>query len=327
MKRIGNLYPKIAELDNLKLAYWKAKKGKSSKKEVIDFGHNLESNLTLLQKELLSYHVPMGDYHYFTIHDPKERVICAASFRERVLQHAIMNVCEPIFERYQIFDSFACRKNKGVDACLERTKYFCQKNTWFLKLDIHKYFDSIDHKILLNLLNCRFKDPYLLNLFSNLLDTYEVKEGKGIPIGNLTSQYFANLYLGLLDHQIKDVWHIKSYVRYMDDFILFSKERLDLKNWEREIKTFLIEKLELTMNKSISNKTQQGIPFLSYKILGNKLRLSLKAKIRFKKKVTIAIEERSAMKVLPLLAFINRADSFNFRKKTFSDMLLMARIV
>ena len=328
MKRAGNLYWKIAEIENLELAFWKAQRGKSGKKEVKNFRSDLQNNLLKIRNELLSCNVTLGNYHYFTIYDPKERVICAANFRERVIQHAVVNICEPYFEKYQIFDSFACRKNKGVDACLARTQYFCSRFKWYIKFDVHKYFDSIDHKTLLNILDRRFKDPQLMNFFANLLDTYFVTPGRGLPIGNLLSQYFANLYLAVMDHKLKEVFKVPGFVRYMDDFILFSNDKSELIRMKGEVEKILCNDLKLELNPELLNRTGFGISFLSYRVLADKLRLTLKAKQRFCKKIKTANILHSAEKALPLLAFIQRADSWGFRQKLFfKDFAPLARTV
>ncbi len=315
MKRAGNLFPQIAEIENLELAFWKARRGKTGRQEVRRFRENLQNNLAQMRADLLSGNYSPGNYHYFTIYDPKERVICAADFRERVMQHAVINVCDAYFEKYQIFDSYACRKGKGVDACLKRTQYFCRRYSWYLKLDIHKYFDTIHHKTLLNLLDRRFKDPQLMDFFARILDSYCVTPGCGLPIGNLMSQYFANLYLGLLDHELKDRLKIHGYVRYMDDFIVFSDRKEDLKLLLSEIEKILHESLHLTLNEPLMNRTVHGLPFLSYRILPGRLRLSLKAKRRFQQKIAAANQLELQDCALPLLAFINRADSEGFRRK------------
>ena len=315
MKRVGNLYQKIAELDNLELAFWKAQRGKSDKESVILFRKNLSENLLAIRKEFLENNVKMGDYHYFTIHDPKERRICAAAFRERVIHHAVVNVCGEVFGKYQIYDSYASIKGKGMDLCLDRAVEFCGRYKWFLKLDIHKCYDSINHKILINILNSRFKDGELLNFFMKLLKTYEISPDKGIPIGNLLSQYFANMYLAALDHEIKDRMRIKGYLRYMDDFICFADKKKDLVEAKQKIGEFLRNRLDLELNKSQINKCGYGIPFLSYRVTPNGLRLSLKAKRRFKKKIKNANETKNLNKVFALLSFVNRADSLEFRKK------------
>lgn len=317
MKRASNLYQKIADIENLELAFWKAQRGKSGKNEVKRFRENLHENLSEIREEFLGGNVTLGNYHYFTIYDPKERIICATDFRERVIQHAVVNICEPYFEKYQIFDSFACRKGKGMDVCLARSLYFCRKFPWYLKLDIHKYFDSINHKILFTILNRRFKDPDLLNFFVRLIETYEVTSGCGLPIGNLLSQYFANLYLGVLDHELKDVLKVPGYVRYMDDFIIFADCKDRLKEINNKIEEFATGILKLNLNPALCNRTIHGIPFLSYKISSGGLRLSQKAKTRFRNKIKIANQMQSAEHALPLIAFIDRADSVGFRKKLF----------
>ena len=315
MKRVGNLYQKIAELDNLELAFWKAQRGKSAKKSVILFRENLMENLLSIRKEFLENNVRMGDYHYFTIHDPKERRICAAAFRERVIHHAVVNVCGEVFGRYQIYDSYASIKGKGIDLCLDRAVYFCSRYKWFLKLDIHKCYDSINHNKLINILNSRFKDGELLNFFMKLLKTYEISPDKGIPIGNLLSQYFANMHLAVMDHEIKDRMRIKGYLRYMDDCLFFSDDKTELAELKIKVKDFVKSRLDLEINKPQLNRCVCGIPFLSYRVTPNGLRLSLKAKRRFKKKIKNANETQNLNKVFALLSFVNRAESLEFRKK------------
>ena len=148
MKRIGNLLPQIADSENLRWAFWKAKKGKKYTQEVLDYQLDLEANLLQLQSEILSGNVEVGDYHYFKIYDPKEREICASAFREQVLHHALMSICHPYFERYQISDSYASRPKKGVHVALNRAKQFTKPKIWFLKLDVRKFFASIPHSVL-----------------------------------------------------------------------------------------------------------------------------------------------------------------------------------
>ncbi len=186
----------------------------------------LTENLKKLQEGLIGECVDVGHYRYFLIQDPKERTICAALFPERVLHHAVMNVTEPYFERKMIFDTYACRRDKGTDKAVERAFDFTRKSFWFLKLDIRKYFDSISHSVLLEILRTVFKDGQLLDLFQQIIETYQKTPGKGVPIGNLTSQYFANLYLSGFDHFIKDTLGIKRYVRYMDDMCLWGNNKL-----------------------------------------------------------------------------------------------------
>lgn len=229
MKRKGNLIPEIACFDNLLLAYYKAKRGKEDKPEIIEYAKKLNENLKLLQTQIKIGNVILGNYYYFTIYDPKERLICAASFPERVLHHAIMNICHPHFEKFLIYDTYATRVNKGTYKALERASSFQKIYQWYYKFDIRKYFDSISHDILFDMLNKKFKDKKLLSIFQQIISSYHTTQNKGLPIGNLTSQYFANHYLGKLDHYIKHKLQIQAYVRYMDDFIIWHNDKNKIK--------------------------------------------------------------------------------------------------
>lgn len=195
---------RIADPENLRVAFWKASKGKRGKADCRAFHERLDENLAALGAELLAGDVSVGDYHYFTVHDPKERLICAASFRERVLHHALMNVCEPVLERAAVFDSYACRKGKGRMRAVARAQEYARSKGWFLKMDIRKYFDSIHQTSLRNLLGRKFKDPLVLGVFDRILGSYHSIPGRGLPIGNLTSQHFANFYLAPLDRFIEE---------------------------------------------------------------------------------------------------------------------------
>lgn len=219
MKRLNDILPAIADPDNLRLAFWKARKGKSWSKPVQVYRSELDANLRLLREQILSGNVQVGRYHFFKIYDPKERQICAPSFGEQVLHHALMNVCHGRLEKVQVFDSYACRKGKGTYAALERAKYYTRRYKYFLKLDVKKFFDTIHHNALKAQLARLFRDEDVLNIFYRIIDSYEAHPGRGVPIGNLSSQYFANHYLSGLDHYIKEQLRIKAYVRYMDDMV------------------------------------------------------------------------------------------------------------
>ena len=282
MIRAGNLYGQISTCDNLCLAFWKASRGKHSRSDVIDFRKNFDANIKKLQGDL-ERHVPdVGHYRFFKVYDPKPRSICAASFAERVLHHAIMNVCEPFLESYAIHDSYACRKGKGNRKALKRAQDFSRSFDWYLKLDIRKYFDSIDHAILSEQLARRFKDRDLLELFQVLLETYHTDSGKGMPIGNLISQHLANFYLGVFDHWIKEDLRIKGYLRYMDDFILFGPDKVFLKSTLEQVRTFLEEKLVLALKDNIQlNRCVRGIPFIGYRLFPAYIRLAPQSRKRF----------------------------------------------
>ncbi len=354
MKRQNNVYDAIFELKNLYLAYYKASKSKLSKLDVISFKKNLMDNLTYLMNIFVSEDSKeiselIGNYHYFTIYEPKERLICAASFPERVLHHAIINICGQNFEDYQIFDSYATRKNKGQYKAIDRVKNFIQlictsktsDNTgiYYAKLDVRKYFDSIDHTILKNLLRRRFKDKQLLSLFDKIIDSYSVqtfpkletleKLHKGIPIGNLTSQYFANFYLAYADRYAKQVLKIKSYVRYMDDIIILDNDKNILKNNVLKLEQYIEKSLSLHLKPKIINSVKNGVPFLGYRIFKNKILLLQKSKQRFLRKLKKYYKNLNTGKwtqsdfkrhIIPLYAFIEKAETKNFKRVIIRDL-------
>ena len=315
MKRVGYLFDQVVEPDNLRLAFWKAQKGKSAKRVVQEFRLDLDTRLAEIRESFLSGDFKLGHYTYFPVFDPKERMICAAAFRERVMQHAVINVCEPYFEQRQIHDSYACRKGKGLDACLKRTTEFCRRYGWYLKMDVHKYFDSIPHNRLKVLMRKYFKDASLLSFFDAIIDSYRKMPGRGIPIGNLTSQYFANAYLGVLDHHVKEVLRVKGYVRYMDDFVVFADGNEALKALREDIAGFCGKELELEMNDSRMNTCRAGLRFLGYVARPDRIRLTLRAKRRFCFKLATANREESQVGAQALVAFTQRADAIGFRRK------------
>jgi len=282
MKRAGGLYPRISDAENLRIAFWKAARGKRNRSDVIAFQKDFDANIDKIRHDLVTHSPDIGHYRFFEVHDPKPRSICAASFPERVLHHAVMNVCEPVLEAYAIFDSYACRKGKGNRGALNRARKYAGKFPWYLKLDIRKYFDSIDHTVMMKLLGRRFKDRELLLLFKKLLSSYHTRSGKGMPIGNLISQHLANFYLGSFDHWIKEERRIPGYVRYMDDILCFGQDKSYLSTELRNIRTFLNQNLALEVKQNIQlNRCRQGIPFLGFRVFRDNIRLSSRSRQRF----------------------------------------------
>jgi len=324
VKRAGNLIERIAEADNLRLAFWKASKGKRAKSEVLRFREDLDRRVRDLRDELLSGRVRWGPYHTFMIHDPKERLICAAPFRDRVAHHAIINVLEPYFESYQISDSYACRTGKGLDAALARAVRFARRGDWYLKMDVRKYFDSIDQERLKGLLRLRFKDRALLRLLDGVIDGYSTTPGRGVPIGNLTSQFFANHYLGVLDHHVKQALRLKRYVRYMDDFVVWDGDRARLRQVRDELSRFLADVLRLELKPVCLNACSRGLTFLGYRVFPGQVRLASRSRGRFRWKMARYhrnyttgqwSEQETARHVEPLLAFVRRTESRSFRRR------------
>lgn len=275
----------IPDPENLRLAFRKAVKGKQDRQDVIAFRRDFEVNIQKLREQLLGNEPDVGHYRFFYVRDPKPRHICAASFQERVLHHAIMNILEPVLESYAIYDSYACRKDKGVHKALKRAQTYSGNYLWYLKLDIRKYFDSIDHGIMISLLSRHIKDRELILLFETILATYHTEPGKGVPIGNLISQHLANFYLGYFDHWIKEERRIRPYLRYMDDFIVFGQDKDGLKTELDCIRQFLKQKLTLELKDNIQlNRCSRGIPFLGYRVFPGRILLSPRSRQRFSKK-------------------------------------------
>ncbi|MDW8230201.1 MAG: RNA-directed DNA polymerase [Saprospiraceae bacterium] len=281
MKRQGHLIEAIAERSNLEMAYYKARKGKLCKASVWAFSQNLEENLRALQRQLLSGEVEVGGYHFFTIYDPKKRQICAAPFAQRVLHHALMNVCHPYFERVQTADSYASRIGRGTHAALQKANEHHRRCRWFLKLDVRKYFDSIHHGVLRRQLCRMFKDARLLRIFDQIIDSYCVTSGRGVPIGNLTSQYFANHYLSAADHFAREVLRLPAYIRYMDDMVLWHTDKTALLEAGYRYRDFVEHRLHLTLKPFCLNEHTRGLPFLGYLLYPNRIRLASKSRKRF----------------------------------------------
>ena len=288
MKTHKNLFQEVCEFENLYHAYLKAKRGKNDINEVLEFTYNLENELLKLQYELKSQTYRTGKYRHFIIFEPKERKISALPFRDRVVHHAICSVIEIIFEKRFIYDSYACRKGKGTHAGVARIQKFIRKiniNYYVLKCDVSKYFPSVNHEVLKQIIRERISDKKLLELLDKIidssnpekLDSSDSKEQNfqsalfnGIPIGNLTSQLFANIYLNKLDEYVKYELKIKYYIRYMDDFILMHESKQYLHEVKEKIILFFIS-MKLTLHPKKANifPVELGVDFLGYKIYDN----------------------------------------------------------
>lgn len=323
MKRVGHLIEQIISLDNLYLAYQKACRGKQRKQEVLRFAEHFDDNIEHMRNEIADGSITVGDYRYFTIHDPKERIICAAPFHERVLQHAIIKVCHPYFDRTLIDSTYATRKGKGVYAALDKAVEAISHYKYSVKLDVRKYYDSIDHGILKDRLRRVFKDNQLLALFDKIIDSYCVESGKGLPIGNLTSQYFANTYLSTLDHLVKEQWGATVYIRYMDDILIVGNDKEQLKQCVAEMTRYAVEQLRLTFKPPIFRQSKDGQTFLGYRVLLYHYKLSGRSKKRFRSKLMKYDrllnenkwgENQYAEHILPLISFAQHAESAAFRQ-------------
>ena len=275
------MHDKICSMTNLYIAAKKTTKGKKSKLSASKFWFHQEQELYKIQKSLEDESYSFGGYKEFEINDKGvKRKISAAPFRDRVVHHAMMNLLEPIFEKSFIKDTYANRKGKGVFAALRRAKYFSHKYAFVLKLDIRKYFPSIDHEILKNMLFKKIACQKTLTLVYKVIDSsskQEDKDKKGLPLGNLTSQYFANFYLGKLDHYVKEMLSIKGYIRYVDDILVYGKSVEELQNKLEKITTYLKSlKLQIHPLKTKFLETKNGFDFLGHKVYPAHFRVTTK---------------------------------------------------
>jgi len=260
--------------ENLELAFKKACKGKTFMHYVVEFEKNLQNNLLALRAELLFNSYAPKHLTTFIIKDPKTRRIDKSDFRDRIVHHALCNVIEPLFDKTFIYDSYANRIGKGTLKAIQRFDQFkrivSKNNTcpcYVLKADIKHYFENVDHKKLLEIIKRKISDSQLLVLIKKVILNYHNSHaGKGMPLGNLTSQFFANVYLNELDQFIKHRLKAKYYLRYVDDFVLLHKSSKQLLIWKINISKFLQKELfiELHPQKSSIRPLAKGIDLLGF---------------------------------------------------------------
>jgi RNA-directed DNA polymerase len=293
MKTYKQLYPRIYEFENLYWAFRKARRGKRGRPDVAAFEFNLELELPRLQEELADETYRPGAYRHFTLYERKPRRISAAPFRDRVVHHALCNVIEPIWEARFIHDSYACRVGKGTHAALDRCTYFARRYPFVLRGDIVGFFPSVDHATLYDLLARRVACPPTLRLIHLIIasgagihadgwdmqwfpgdDLFAVARPRGLPIGNQTSQFWANVYLHELDQFVKQTLRCEAYLRYCDDLALFAGDKPTLHRWRREIENFLVLlRLRLHPLKSTVYPVTNGVPFLGFLVFPDHRRL------------------------------------------------------
>ncbi|TSC63327.1 MAG: Uncharacterized protein G01um101493_449 [Microgenomates group bacterium Gr01-1014_93] len=311
-------YRDVITIESLFQAWDEFKKGKRKKWDVQLFERHLEDNIFTLNWRLTKKIYRHAPYTAFNIYDPKFRHIHKATVADRIVHHALVSKIEPIFDKGFIYDSYSCRKNKGTHMAVKRLAVFIRKvsrnytgECFCLKLDIKKFFESIDHEILLSLIKKKLEDQDLIWLLTNILKSFSLI--KGIPIGNLTSQIFANIYLNELDHFIKHKLGIKYYIRYADDFVILSDDKLCLETLVPRIAEFLKEKLDLSLhpNKILIRKYTQGIDFLGYIVLPNYILPRTKTKKRIFKKLKELISSASFDQSLQsYLGYLSHANSY-----------------
>jgi hypothetical protein len=329
MKRVGNLWPSVIERGNLASAFHQAARGKRNKMEVRQFAYKLDEKLDSIRAALIERSFPLGHYHVFKVYEPKERTIHAAPFSVRVLHHALMNVCEPVFERHLIDHSYACRKGKGRLKAIAAAERNARGRQWYLKLDIRKYFESIPHDPLIRELRRRFKDPDVLHWLERIIRSHLPEDSRGLPIGSLTSQHLANFYLSRLDRYCQSLPGIKGYVRYMDDFVCWSDSKEALLLAGQGIHAFVAGELDLKLkHPPAPQRSTLGMDFLGYRIFSSHTRLNRRSKVRYRRKLrtlsrlheSAAIADKEMQERLTALtAFTQPAKSWAFRQRTLNS--------
>lgn len=306
MKVWHRIYPNLITKQNIFRGYKEFLKGKKTKKDVVSFGEDKEINLKRLQNELENKTYQPGGYSQFFVHDPKTRIIHKANVVDRIVHHIVSDVLEGIFEPTFIYHSYACRKEKGTHKGVLALQKMALKESlnntrvcWVLKCDISKFFASVNHKVLLNILTERIEDQDFLNLLEKITcsfysdKTIDISNKKGIPIGNLTSQFFSNVYLNEFDQYVKHKLKIKYYLRYADDFAFISYDKNYLLNLIDPIRNFLKDELDLELHpkKIILRKFSSGVDFLGYIIFPKYILPRTKTKRRLLKKIREKVKQ------------------------------------
>jgi len=344
-----NLYPQIITFTNLYEAWRKARRGKRYKPAAAAFEQHLDDELMRLSHELQTEAWQPGGYRSFTVHEPKRRKISAAPFRDRVVHHALINIIEPIYERKFIYDSYANRVGKGTHAALDRCTHFMRRYRYVLQCDVQQFFPAIDHELLKATLERTIACPPTLRLCENIIDSgvgvlseeYDmrwfpgddllaVERPRGLPIGNLTSQFWANVYLNELDQFVKHTLRCNGYVRYVDDFLLFADDKATLHELREQIITFL-QGLRLTLheNRAQPRPVTQGIPFLGFTVYPDHRRLKRSKGIAYRRHLKTLwrryqtgeiTREQGRASVMAWQGHVQHGDTWGLRRAMFREI-------
>lgn len=351
MKRYSGIYEQIYDYENLYEAYLAARRNKTQRSEVLAFTRNLEENLIELQNELVWHAYHVGRYREFYVTDPKKRLIMALPFRDRVIQWAVYRQINYLLDKRYIPTSYACRVGGGTQRAVHQLQQYIRHTpgeVYVLKLDVSKYFYRIDHAVLLGILHRIFKDRELLELLRRIIDdeqggglfgidieTGEREAGVGMPIGNLTSQMFANLYLNEADQFAKHTLKAKKYIRYMDDMVIVSNDKAYLRECWRAMDDFLASHLKLRLNrKSTILKARNGINFCGYRIWRDHIKLRKKSALKMKHRLRVLQKqfargeitvERFRASLVSYLGMLKHCDGYQLETSILQNFVLQRR--
>jgi retron-type reverse transcriptase len=354
VKRHGQLWDKLTSFANLVRAADAARKGKRHRPNVARFDFDLEKELCRLQDELRSHTYVPGEYRSFLIHEPKQRLISAAPYRDRIVHHALVRILAAIFEPTFDYDSYACRRGKGTHAAVDRFTVFARRHRYVLKCDVRKYFPSIDHEILKGLVARKIKDPDVLGLVNRIIDgsnpQEEVQEWfpgdelftpagrrRGLPIGNQTSQFFANVYLNPFDHWVRQTLRARCYIRYMDDFVLFGDDKRWLADARECCRAFLVSlRLRLHPDKSVISRVADGTRFLGFRVFPDHRRLPLANVVRMRRRLRRLAAGYAAgelawpdvsRRILSWMGHARHADTYRLCERLFAEVVFRRKAV
>jgi len=342
-----NLQEQLCDWVNLSQAYRSASRGKRGRGATAAFEYDLADQMLLLECELRDQTYRPGGYHSFSIHEPKKRLISAAPFRDRVVHHALCNVTTPFFENQFIANSFANRLGKGTHRALDTCQHFARQYRYILQCDVVQFFPSIDHAVLRQTLRQMLPDESVLWLADRILasgegvlkdeydmiyfpgdDLFAASRARGLPIGNLTSQWWANCYLNPFDQFVRRELGCKAYLRYVDDFLLFGDDKKQLMTWRNAIMKRL-ERLRLSLHAGSAHPypVTNGIPFLGFIIFPQQRRLKPRKGYAFRRKIRHSLKTLDAQTVrASLQAWLNHArygDTYHLRQSMLAELGLL----
>ena len=333
-----HLFDQICDFSNLHSAYHRAAKGKRNRPDVISFTANLGENLIVLRDQLKSMEWQPGLYRQKVIHEPKERIIRIAPFSDRIVHQSLCSVIAPLFEKTFIHDTYACRVGKGTHKAIDRLTQFLRRpgSGYVLSLDLRKFFDSIPHGLVMRELEWRIADARTLELCRRILASYQENLGifpsgfgpRGLPIGNLTSQWFANIVGSRIDYHVKHVLRCRCCARYMDNILLVAPDKLAIRAWEKSLVSFITEMGLVVNPKTSVFPSRIGVPFLGHKVWHDHrriLRPNVVAGRRKMRKLLSLVErgevagEKAVDSLRSWFAHLKHADSYRLRASLWRE--------
>jgi len=335
MKTHKNLYPQVWDFENLLIAAKLAQRGKRREPDVYAFNTQLEKKLLRLQEQLKSKTWTPGKYRDFYVYEPKKRLVSAAPYEDRVVHHALCRVLEPIWEKMFIYDSYACRVGKGTHAAADRYTQFSRKAKYVLKCDIRKYFENVSHEVLIGEIGRYVNDEGILWLVRMILSSNNARPaaspGCGIPIGNLTSQFFANVYLNRFDHWVKEDLRHRYYIRYVDDFVVLADDKAVLHAAFRQIEDKLGEiGLAVHPKKRWVFPVTEGCDFMGYRIWPEHRRLRPKTGYHSRRKLVLKARrfnegeiplDRVKASIAAWIGHVKHDDTWGLRRAVLGGLL------